>query len=156
DQDRRRWDHAQIRRGQQALARADACGRGRGPYGLQAAIAQCHVTAASVATTDWHTVVVLYEALERLTANPVVTLNRAVAVSMAVGPEAALEIADQVAASGALRDSHLLPSVRGELLAQLGRQEEARRELATAAQRAGSEPVARLLRKKAARLVEEQ
>jgi len=155
DQDRRRWDHAQIRRGQQALARADACARGRGPYGLQAAIAQCHVTAASVATTDWQTVVVLYEALERLTANPVVTLNRAVAVSMAVGPEAALEIADQVAASGALRDSHLLPSVRGELLAQLGRREEARRELATAAQRAGSEPVARLLRKKAARLVEE-
>src|SRR5699024_8318476 len=155
DQDRRLWDHVQIKRGKQALARADALGRGRGPYALQAAIAQCHATAASVATTDWETVVVLYEALEQLTANPDVTLNRAVAVSMAAGPVAALAIADQVAASGALKDSHLLPSVRGELLAQLGRREEARWELATAARRAGSEPVVRLLQQKADRLAVE-
>src|SRR5699024_9175025 len=78
DQDRRRWDRGQIRRGQGALARADALGRGRGPYGLQAAIAQCHAVAPSVAETDWDTILVLYEALGRIAPNPVVELNRAV------------------------------------------------------------------------------
>lgn len=87
DQDRGRWDHAQIRRGVQALARADECGRGRGPYGLQAALAQCHATAPTAHDTDWQRIVILYEALGRIAPSPVVDLNRAVAVSMASGPK---------------------------------------------------------------------
>ncbi|MCS5496341.1 RNA polymerase sigma factor [Cnuibacter physcomitrellae] len=133
DQDRTRWDRAQIERGRAALRRADALGRGRGAYGLQAAIAECHATAPSADETDWERIVLLYEALGRLAPNPVVDLNRAVAVSRATGPASALLIVDRLAGDGALRGSHLLPSVRGELLAQLGRIEEARSELATAA-----------------------
>jgi len=133
DQDRTRWDRAQIVRGSAALARADERGRGRGPYALQAAIAECHAIAPSVADTDWERIVLLYEALGRLAPNPVVDLNRAVAVSMAVGPASALRIVDEIEAGGALRGSPLLPSVRGELLARLGRTDEARSELATAA-----------------------
>ncbi|WP_291048161.1 RNA polymerase sigma factor [Herbiconiux sp.] len=136
DQDRSRWDHAQIRRGEAALERADALATarktGRGPYALQAAIARCHATAQSVESTDWAQVVLLYEALGRLAPNPVVELNRAVAVSQATGPASALLIVDGIAASGALRGSHLLPSVRGELLARLGRREQARAEFAAA------------------------
>lgn len=133
DQDRTRWDRAQIVRGSAALARADALGRGRGPYALQAAIAECHAIAPSIAETDWERIVVLYEALGRLAPNPVVDLNRAVAVSMAVGPASALRIVDEIEEAGSLRGSPLLPSVRGELLARLGRKDEARSELATAA-----------------------
>lgn len=133
NQDRTRWDHAQIARGDAALARCDALGRGRGNYALQASIAQCHAHAASVEDTDWERIVILYEALAQLTNNPVVQLNRAVAVSMATGPKDALKIVDELAAKGALRGSHLLPSVRGELLAQLGRVEEARAALTEAA-----------------------
>jgi RNA polymerase sigma factor (sigma-70 family) len=133
DQDRRRWDRAQIQRGRDALARCDALGRGRGPYALQAAIAACHAVAPSVEATDWERIVVLYEALGRIAPSPVVELNRAVAVAMATGPATALAIVDQLASEGALRGSHLLPSVRGELLARLGRMEEARSELTTAA-----------------------
>ncbi|MCK9487587.1 MAG: RNA polymerase sigma factor [Dehalococcoidia bacterium] len=133
DQDRTRWDRSQITRGVQALARADALGRGRGNYTLQAAIAQCHSTAPSVEDTDWDRIVLLYEALATLTSNPIVELNRAVAVSMASGPEPALEIVDALADAGSLPRSHLLPSVRGELLARLGRMEEARADLTTAA-----------------------
>ncbi|ARJ05918.1 RNA polymerase sigma factor [Cnuibacter physcomitrellae] len=133
DQDRTRWDRAQIERGRAALRRADALGRGRGAYGLQAAIAECHAMAPSADETDWERIVLLYEALGRLAPNPVVDLNRAVAVSRATGPASALLIVDRLAGDGALRGSHLLPSVRGELLAQLGRTEEARSELATAA-----------------------
>ena len=133
DQDRGRWDRAQIGRGQAALARADALGRGRGSYALQAAIAECHATAPSVADTDWARIVLLYEALGRLAPNPVVELNRAVAVSMATGPASALRIVDGLAGAGALRGSPLLPSVRGELLARLGRASEARAEFAAAA-----------------------
>ncbi len=134
DQDRARWDRAQIGRGVAALARADELGRGRGPFALQAAIAECHAVAPSVEETDWERIVVLYEALGRIAPNPVVELNRAVAVSMAVGPASGLRIVDELSASGALRGSHLVPSVRGELLARLGRSDEARAELLAAAQ----------------------
>lgn len=139
DQDRSRWDHAQILRGRAALARADALGKGRSAYALQAAIAECHAVAPSVEATDWKRVVLLYEILERIAPSPIVELNRAVAVSMATGPATALDIVDRIAAGGALRGSHLLPSVRGELLAQLGRTEEARSELTTAARLAGND-----------------
>jgi len=149
DQDRRRWDHGQIRRGQAALAQADRFGKGRGRYALQAAIAQCHAVAPSVAETDWEQVVVLYEALSRLAPNPVVELNRAVAVAMAGRPADALALVEAVAASGALPTSHLLPSVRRELLSRLGRRAEARGELLAAAEAATNTQVARTLQAKA-------
>ncbi|WP_166999545.1 RNA polymerase sigma factor [Paramicrobacterium fandaimingii] len=152
DQDRTRWDHAQIRRGSDALARADALGRGRGSYALQAAIAECHSLAPSIGETDWERIVVLYEALGRLAPNPIVDLNRAVAVSKAIGPAAALRIVDVLVAKGALAQSHLLPSVRGELLAQLGRHDEARVEFDAAATLAGNAREAAVLRAKAQRL----
>ena len=132
-QDRSRWDRVQIRRGRLALSAADALGRGRGPYALQAAIAECHAIAPSVAETDWQRIVLLYEALGRIAPGPVVELNKAAAVSRAVGPASALRIVDGLAEAGELRGSHLLPSVRGELLAQLGRTLEARSELRAAA-----------------------
>ncbi|GAA4432641.1 sigma-70 family RNA polymerase sigma factor [Actinokineospora soli] len=127
DQDRGRWDVAAIRRGRAALAAAEKIGRGLGAYGLQAAIAECHAVAASVGDTDWGRVVLLYEALGGLAPSPVVDLNRAVAVAMAEGPAAALSIVDGLA-GGALANSHLLPAVRGELLARMGRVDEARAE----------------------------
>ncbi|TCJ00649.1 RNA polymerase sigma factor [Aeromicrobium sp. IC_218] len=152
DQDRARWDRAAITRGRASLARADALGRGRGSYALQAAIAQCHAVAPSVEGTNWDEIVVLYEALGRLAPNPVVELNRAVAVSMASGPEAGLAVVDALADAPGLRGSHLLPSVRGELLARLGRVEEARSELVTAAALAGNERQRAVLEAKAAGL----
>lgn len=132
--------------------RADGVGRGRASYGLQAAIAECHAGAPSIDDTDWDRIVLLYEALGRLASSPVVELNRAVAVSMATGPANALRIVDQLAFDGALRGSHLLPSVRGELLARLGRTEEARSELLTAARLATNERESAVLRAKAAAL----
>lgn len=132
DQDRRRWDRTAIRRGLAALDRAEQVGRGLGAYGLQAAIAACHARAISVAATDWDRIVLLYEALGRIAPSPVVELNRAVAVSMAAGPGPALPLVDALAAEGAFAGSHLLPSVRGELLRRMGRTEEARTELAHA------------------------
>jgi RNA polymerase sigma factor (sigma-70 family) len=152
DQDRTRWDRAQITRGRAALQRADDLGRGRAGYTLQAAIAECHAVAPSVAATDWERIVLLYEALGRLAPSPVVELNRAVAVSMATGPANALLIVDRLASEGALRGSHLLPSVRGELLAQLGRIEEARSELLTAAGLAANDRERSVLEAKAAGL----
>ncbi|MFC3995602.1 RNA polymerase sigma factor [Nocardiopsis sediminis] len=152
DQDRGRWDRGQITRGRAALARSDALGRGRGPYALQAAIAACHARAASVEETDWAEIVTLYEALEQLTKNPVVTLNRAVAVAQAVGPEAALRIVDTEIGPDGLRGGHLLPSVRGELLARLGRTDEARAELLRAAGLTGNERQRAVLLEKAAAL----
>lgn len=149
DQDRSRWDRTQIGRGVTALARADALGRGRANYTLQAAIAECHAIAPSVEQTDWERIVLLYEALGQLAPGPIVDLNRAVAVSMATGPANALRIVDRIAAGGALRGSHLLPSVRGELLAQLGRTEEARRELLAAASLTANERESAVLRSKA-------
>ncbi|MFJ2668893.1 RNA polymerase sigma factor [Nocardia fluminea] len=151
-QDRRRWDRSAIRRGRAALAKAGAVGRGLGAYGLQAAIAECHAVAPSVEHTDWERVVVLYEALGRLAPSPVVDLNRAVAVSMADGPAAALPIVDEISASGALSTSHLLPSVRGELLTRLGRTTEARAELTEAIRRCGNEREKSVLANKLAAL----
>lgn len=148
DQDRRRWDHSAIARGRALLDRADALGKGRGPYQLQAAIALCHAEAASVEATDWDRIVLLYEMLGRITANPVVELNRAVAVSMASGPEEGLGIVDSLDATS-LRGSHLLPSVRGELLARLGRVEDARAQLLEAATLTRNAREAALLRRKA-------
>jgi predicted RNA polymerase sigma factor len=133
DQDRRLWDLSAIRRGLAALGRASAAGRGFGPYGLQAAIAACHASAPSVSDTDWERIVLLYEALARVAPSPVVELNRAVAVAMANGPREALALVDDLVASGRLPGSYLLPSVRGELLARLGRTAEARAELELAA-----------------------
>ncbi|MFI9550228.1 RNA polymerase sigma factor [Nonomuraea endophytica] len=151
-QDRRRWDRAAIGRGQAALARAEKAGRGLGAYGLQAAIAECHAIAPSVGETDWERVVLIYEALGRLAPSPVVELNRAVAVSMARGPAAALPIVDELAAAEALANSHLLPSVRGELLVRLGRTEEARTEFERAARLCGNERERTVLERKLAAL----
>ncbi|SMH49427.1 RNA polymerase sigma factor, sigma-70 family [Rathayibacter oskolensis] len=152
DQDRTRWDRAQIGRGRALLLRADRVGRGRGAYGLQAAIALCHAVAPSVADTDWERIVLLYEVLGRVAPSPVVELNRAVAVSMATGPASALLIVDRLSSEGALRGSHLLPAVRGELLLRLERREEARSEFATAASLAGNDRTRALLESRAASL----
>ncbi|WP_174183468.1 RNA polymerase sigma factor [Nocardia barduliensis] len=150
-QDRRRWDRAAIRRGQAALARAEQAGRGLGAYGLQAAIAECHAVAPSVEATNWERVVLIYEALGRLAPSPVVDLNRAVAVAMAQGPAAALPIVDQLVA-GPLATSHLLPSVRGELLVRLGRPHEARTELERAIGLCGNQRERAVLERKLADL----
>jgi len=147
-QNRRRWDHAAIRRGRAALARAEQAGRGLGAYGLQASIAECHAIAPSVAATNWERVVTLYEALGQLAPSPVVDLNRAVAVAMAQGPAAALSIVDDLQAAGALPGSHLLPSVRGELLRRLGRDDEARAELERAVTLCGNQRERAVLQRK--------
>jgi len=152
DQDRTRWDRSRIARGRTALARADALGRGRGSYGLQAAIAECHATARSVDETDWDRIVVLYEALGRVAPSPVVELNRAAAVAMATGPASALRIIDRLVASDALKGYHLLPATRGEMLLRLGRREEARSEFATAATLAGNDRERALLEAKASEI----
>lgn len=149
DQDRRRWDRSAITRGRALLDRADAMGKGRGPYQLQAAIALCHAEASSVEATDWERIVLLYEMLGRVAPSPVVELNRAVAVSMASGPLEGLAIVDDLAEAGVLKGSHLIPSVRGELLSRLGRHDEARAQLLEAADRTRNERAAALLRRKA-------
>ncbi|MET7909060.1 sigma-70 family RNA polymerase sigma factor [Streptomyces avermitilis] len=134
DQNRRRWNRMLIRRGFTALGRANAVATGGlGPYALQAAIAACHAQAYAYEDTDWARIVTLYGLLAARSRSPVVELNRAVAVSMAEGPGPALEIVDTLAAEPSLRDYHLLPSVRGDLLARLGRTTEARAEFARAA-----------------------
>ncbi|HEX3915147.1 MAG TPA: RNA polymerase sigma factor [Steroidobacteraceae bacterium] len=133
DQDRGRWDQLLIGRGLKALERAEALGLTLGPYGLQAAIAACHVRARIAAETDWVRIVALYDALAQLASSPVVDLNRAVAVAMAFGPGAGLELVDELAADTRLRGYHLLPSVRGDLLEKLGRFDEARTEFTRAA-----------------------
>jgi RNA polymerase sigma factor (sigma-70 family) len=133
EQDRSRWDALLIRRGLAALARAEALGGARGPYALQAALAACHARAAHADATDWAHIVALYDALVQVAPSPIVELNRAVAVGMAFGPQAALEIVDQLAAEPQLASYHWLPSVRGDLLAKLGRSEEARAEFERAA-----------------------
>jgi len=149
DQDRARWDRGAIARGRAALARVDALGRGRGGYALQASIAECHAVAASVEQTDWDRIVMLYEALGRLTPSPVIELNRAAAVAMATGPASALRIIDSLIAAGELRGYHLLPATRGELLLRLGRDDEARAEFAAAARLAGNDRERALLEAKA-------
>ncbi|MDT7796777.1 MAG: hypothetical protein QOI78_210 [Actinomycetota bacterium] len=150
DQDRRRWDVSAIRRGLDALAKASA--RGLGPYGLQAAIAATHAAAPSVEETDWDRIVVLYEALGRVAPSPVVELNRAVAVAMASGPEQALAMVDELVATDRLPGSHLVPTVRGELLARLGRRPEARAELELAARLCANQRERSVLLRKAAAL----
>jgi RNA polymerase sigma factor (sigma-70 family) len=152
DQDRRRWDQSAIRRGRAALAQAGGSGRGLGAYGLQASIAECHAVAPSVAETDWQRIVILYEALGRLTPSPVIDLNRAVAISMASGPARGLAIADDLVARGELAGSHLLPSVRGELLTRLGRRAEARVALEEAVALCGNAAERNVLQRKVAAL----
>ena len=133
DQDRGRWDHLLIRRGLEALKRAEQLGGAEGPYALQAAIAACHVRARTAEETDWQRIVSLYDALSRVMPSPVVALNRAVAVGMAFGPAAGLELVDALNSEPSLEDYHLLPSMRGDLLFKLGRFDEARAELERAA-----------------------
>jgi RNA polymerase sigma factor (sigma-70 family) len=133
DQDRSRWDQLLIRRGLAALERAGKLGGARGPYTLQAAIAACHATASTPEETEWPRIAALYETLAQRTPSPVVELNRAVAVAMAFGPAAGLELVDALTSEGSLRAYHLLPSVRGDILAKLGRSEEARAEFERAA-----------------------
>src|SRR5688572_9261309 len=133
DQDRSRWDQLLIRRGLAALARAEALGGARGPYALQAAIAACHTRARVPWATDWPRIAALYAALAQITPSPIVELNRAVAVGMALGPEAGLAITDALIGDASLENYHLLPSVRGDLLSKLGRHEEARAEFMRAA-----------------------
>ena len=133
DQDRSRWDRLLIRRGLDALGRAEAIGGSLGPYALQAAIAACHARALRPEDTDWHRIVALYDALAELTPSPVIELNRAVAIAMADGPDAGLNIVDELLDEPALKGYHLLPAVRGDLLAKLGRHDEAREEFQRAA-----------------------
>ena len=133
DQDRARWDQLLIRRGLAALERVEALGGVLGPYALQAAIAACHARARTAAETDWARIVALYDALARLAPSPIVALNRAVAVGMAFGPAAGLPLIDALTSEPSLKGYHLLPSVRGDLLAKLGRMEEARTEFERAA-----------------------
>jgi RNA polymerase sigma-70 factor, ECF subfamily len=133
DQNRARWDQLLIRRGLSALKRAEDLGGAHGPYVLQAAIAACHARARTAAETDWPRIVSIYETLAEVTPSPVVELNRAVAVAMAYGPQAGLDLVDELKAEPTLKAYHLLPSVRGELLRKLGRLDEARTEFERAA-----------------------
>ena len=133
DQNRARWDRLLIRRGLAALARAEAIGNALGPYALQAAIAACHARARTPEDTDWARIAALYDALAQLAPSPIVELNRAVALSMAYGPEAGLELVDALTSEPSLKNYHLLPSVRGNLLAKLGRLDEACAEFERAA-----------------------
>jgi RNA polymerase sigma factor (sigma-70 family) len=152
EQDRSRWDRVLVRRGLEGLARAEALGGALGPYTLQAAIAACHVRAATAEVTDWPRIAALYDALGQLAPSPVVELNRAVAVAMAYGPAAGLEVVDGLLAEPALSEYHLLPSVRADLLARLGRADEAREELARAADLARNARERELLLARAAAL----
>ncbi|GAC1412318.1 MAG: hypothetical protein NVSMB60_34030 [Mycobacterium sp.] len=156
DQNRTRWDRGQIRRGVAALERAATAlqrrGIGWGPYALQAALAECHAVAPMAADTDWPRIVLLYDGLRQIAPSPVVELNRAVAVAMAdpvTGPASALEIVDKL---DGLRDSYLLPSVRGELLARLGRDAEAADEFDRAASLTDNEREREVLQEKATRV----
>ena len=133
DQNRARWDRLLIRRGLAALARAERLSAAPGPYTLQAAIAACHARARTAAETDWQRIAALYSALTQITPSPVVELNRAVAVGMAFGPAAGLELVDALASEPVLKTYHLLPAVRGDLLGKLGRVDEARAEFERAA-----------------------
>jgi predicted RNA polymerase sigma factor len=149
DQDRARWDRLLIRRGLAALERAEQLGGADGSYALQAAIAACHVRALHAEDTDWKRIVALYARLAEVAPSPVVELNRAVAVSMAEGPGAGLRLVDALRQERALRDYHLLPSVRGDLLFKLGRRAEARAEFERAATLTGNAREAELLRQRA-------
>ena len=153
DQDRARWDQLLIRRGLGALERAEELGGGFGPYTLQAAIAACHARALTAEATDWERIAALYDALAQLAPSPVVELNRAVAVAMAFGPAAGLEVVDALRDEPTLQGYHLLPSVRADLLAKLGRTDEARAELKRAAELTRNERERAMLLERAAALV---
>ena len=153
-QNRARWDHVLIRRGLAALARAEALGGAEGPYALQAALAGCHARAGAPEETDWARIAALYQVLARRAPSPVVELNRAVAVAMASGPAAGLAIVDALVGEPALARYHLLPSVRGDLLARLGRFDEARVELEKAAGMTRNARERELLRARASQLAE--
>jgi predicted RNA polymerase sigma factor len=133
DQERSRWDWVLVGRGLAALDRARRVGGAAGPYTLQAAIAACHARARVPEDTDWQQVVALYDGLAEITGSPVVELNRAVAIDMAFGPEPALQLVESLSSEPALSEYHLLPAVRGDLLAKLGRDDEARAEFGRAA-----------------------
>jgi predicted RNA polymerase sigma factor len=153
DQDRSRWNRLLITHGLAALAQARSLSKGQagGPYVIQAELAACHARAFAAADTDWARIVALYDTLGRLTPSPVIELNRAVAVSMADGPAAALVITDALAGDSALRGYYLLPAVRGDLLARLGRAAQARAEFTSAAAlTANASERAHLLRRAAA------
>ena len=150
DQDRARWDWLLVGRGLTALDRALATGGALGPYTLQAAIAACHSRARVAADTDWERIVALYDGLAQLMPSPVVELNRAVAVGMAFGPEAALELVEALESEDALHGYHLLPAVRGDLLARLGRNEEAGVEFERAAALTANERERTVLLRRAA------
>ncbi|HUR95171.1 MAG TPA: RNA polymerase sigma factor [Gemmatimonadales bacterium] len=150
DQDRARWDQLLIRRGLAALERAEGFGGALGPYALQAAIAACHARAAVAAETDWERIAALYDALAQLVPSPVVELNRAVAVAMAFGPAAGLELVDALVDEPSLAKYHLLPSVRGDLLVKLGRPAQAREEFQRAAALTRNAPERELLLERAA------
>ncbi|HEV2703335.1 MAG TPA: RNA polymerase sigma factor [Steroidobacteraceae bacterium] len=150
DQNRGRWNQLLIRRGLDALQRAEGLGVASGPYTIQAAIAACHARAVSAADTDWARIVALYDALAQLQPSPVVELNRAVAVGMAYGPAEALDLVDAITADGRLASYHLLSSVRGDLLEKLGRRAEARQEFLQAAELAGNSREQSLLLARAA------
>jgi RNA polymerase sigma factor (sigma-70 family) len=150
DQNRALWDQLQIRRGMLALSRARELGGAKGFYALQAAIIACHAEAATSDATDWRRICRLYAELAALVRSPVIELNRAVAVGMAEGPEAALSIVDALAGEPALRNYHLLPSVRGDLLQKLGRHDEARAAFEAAAELAGNKREQELMRRRAA------
>ena len=152
DQDRARWDLLLIHRGLAALDRAERSGLTPGPYALQAAIARCHARASTAAVTDWTRIASLYGALAQVAPSPVVELNRAVAVAMAFGPAAGLAIVDGLVAEPVLASYHLLPSVRADLLAKLGRVDEAREELQRAAALARNARERTLLLDRAAKL----
>ena len=150
DQDRTRWDRLLIRRGLTALERAERLGSAMGPYALQAAIAACHARAATAAETDWPRIVALYDAVAQLAPSPVVELNRAVAVGMAFGAAAGLDLVDGLVREPALEAYHLLPAVRGDLLRKLGRYVEARAEFERAASLTENVAERKLLQKRAA------
>jgi len=145
DQNRAKWDQLLIRRGLAALERAETLGGAQGPYALQAAIAACHARARAAEETDWPRIANLYAELGRLMPSPVVELNRSVAVAMAFGPAAGLEIVDRLTSEPSLANYHLLPSVRGDFLKKLGRMEEAKAEFERAAALAQNERERKLL-----------
>jgi len=149
DQNRALWDLLQIRRGLSALGRAAELGGARGFYALQAAIVACHARAATAAATDWEHIAALYANLAEVARSPIVELNRAIAVSMAQGPAAGLAIVDRLASEPALKNYHLLPSVRGDLLEKLGRREEARAAFEIAAALAGNRRERDLMQRRA-------
>jgi predicted RNA polymerase sigma factor len=139
DQNRSQWDQLLIRRGLAALQRAEELGGQNGPYALQAAIAACHARARSAQETDWRRIASLYAELSQVVPSPVIELNRAVAVGMAFGPQAGLDVVDTLVAEPALQKYHLLPAVRGDFLVKLGRVDEGRAEIERAASLARNE-----------------